>query len=422
MPHFFFNKKHWLLIALLVLPTSVLAFPTPDLVIGLFGSSAQLIGIFSAGLGLNWLRIKRNLQHPPDKTNAAIGIFLGSLLFISLCLNLGQYLSITNEKARRLQTNILRPSPPTHAIQQQQLEISRTEFQSWMEGGEKNYQIIDVREPEEFASGHLPGAKHSRYADLLSTNKNLLRKDVDNLLVCDSGFRNGEICSKLAADGLPCRFLEGGYNKWVAENRPMEGMHSKLASGLQLLPRYKNDQVLLETEEVDKLIKEQKAQFIDVRPAEEFALNHLPDAINIPVREAPSAALSQALNALPHLPIIAACYENRSCFYSKVVGSRLTNQGADFRGRYTLPHEYPIPSRLLKSPLQRSLQNGAERLWHYLGVVPRCLLQSVTGINMGLAIALLAIFSRILAWPFSFYQKKTQQAQLNLNSESLVSG
>ena len=42
-----------------------------------------------------------------------------------------------------------------------------------MDRGE-NYQIIDVREPEEFASGHLPGAKHSRYADLLGINKNLL--------------------------------------------------------------------------------------------------------------------------------------------------------------------------------------------------------------------------------------------------------
>jgi len=415
MPHLFFNKKHWLLIALLFLPMSAFAFPTPDLVIGLFGSSAQLIGIFSAGLGLNWLRVKRKLQHPPSKTNAVFVIFLGSLLFISLCLNIGQYLSHTSEKARRLQTNILRPSPPTYTIQKQ-LGMSRTEFQTWMDRRE-NYQIIDVREPEEFASGHLPGAKHSRYADLFGINKNLLSKDVNNVLVCDSGFRSGEICSKLTADGLPCRFLDGGYNKWVAENRPMESMQSKVASGLQLLPRYKNDQVLLETEDVDKLIKEQKAQFIDVRPAEEFALNHLPDAINIPVREAPSAALNQALKALPHVPIIAACYENRSCFYGKVIGLRLTNQGADFRGRYTLTQEYPIPSRLLKSPLQRSLQNAAEKLWHYLGVAPRWILQNCIGVSMGLAIVMLAIFSRILALPFSLYQKNIRQGQLKLRSE-----
>ncbi|MFZ6745721.1 rhodanese-like domain-containing protein [Undibacterium sp. JH2W] len=412
-----FSKKLWLLAAFLLLPGSVFAFPTPDLVVGLFGSSAQLLGILSASAGLGWLGINRQLQHPPAKTPSLFNIILAVLLLTSLGLNVGQYFIQASQKARRLQTNILRPSPPTHPIQKQ-LEIGRPEFQAWLEHGEK-YQLIDVREPEEFASGHLPGALHSRYADLLSSNKNLLRSDVSNVLVCDSGFRSGEICSKLTAAGLPCRFLEGGYNKWVAENRPMEGMQSKSESGLQLLPHYKNDQVLLETEEVDRLIKVQGAQFIDVRPAEEFALGHLPGAINIPVREAPSASLSLALKALPQVPIIAACYENRSCFYSKVVGLRLINQGADFRGRYTLPQEYPIPKRLQTSAWQRNWQNGADKLWHYLGVAPRSLLHAGMSISIALAIVLLALVSRLLTLPFSIWQKKSRQRMQQLQGEHL---
>ncbi|MFZ6875254.1 rhodanese-like domain-containing protein [Undibacterium sp. Di27W] len=416
MSRFSHGNKLWLFATLILLPASAFAFPTPDLVIGLLGSSAQLLGVLGASLGLGWLGVRRKLQSPPVKNNSIFSSILAVLLLVSLCLNAWQYFTESSQKARRLQTNILRPSPPTHPIQKQ-LEISRPEFQTWLEHGEK-YQLIDVREPEEFASGHLPGALHSRYADLLSTNKNLLRSDVSNVLVCDAGFRSGEICSSLAAAGLPCRFLEGGYNKWVAEKRPMEGMQSKSEAGLQLLPSYKNDQVLLETEEVDKLVKEHGARFIDVRPAEEFALEHLPDAINIPVREAPTAALNLALDALPHVPIIAACYENRSCFYSKVIGLRLMNQGADFRGRYTLPQEYPIPKRLQTSAWQRNWQ----KLWHYLGVAPRWTLYAGMAMGMGglaFAIILLALVARLLALPFSIAQKKSRLRMQQLQSERL---
>lgn len=53
-----------------------------------------------------------------------------------------------------------------------------------------------------------------------------------------------------------------------------------------------------------------------------------------------SAALDTAFKQIPARPIIAPCYDKRSCFYAQILGLRLHRKGFDFRGRYTVPDEY----------------------------------------------------------------------------------
>ena len=57
-------------------------------------------------------------------------------------------------------------------------------------------------------------------------------------------------------------------------------------------------------EDAKKLIKEQKAQLVDVRTPEEFAMSMLPGAINIPLQDIDALAKG-AIDAT--LPVIVFC-------------------------------------------------------------------------------------------------------------------
>ncbi|MEJ5301069.1 MAG: rhodanese-like domain-containing protein [Thermodesulforhabdaceae bacterium] len=81
---------------------------------------------------------------------------------------------------------------------------------------EKDYELIDVREPEEYLAGHIPGARLmplSRFEELLGS----LESDKDLLLYCGSGKRSMIAALMIAESDLkPARTinLQGGYSAW----------------------------------------------------------------------------------------------------------------------------------------------------------------------------------------------------------------
>ncbi|MFY1697156.1 MULTISPECIES: rhodanese-like domain-containing protein [unclassified Solwaraspora] len=81
--------------------------------------------------------------------------------------------------------------------------------------------LLDVREPEEWAAGHAPGAHHlpmmeipHRLADVPS--------DGDVVVVCRSGGRSGKVVAYLRQHGWDnVRNLDGGMQSWAANGRAM---------------------------------------------------------------------------------------------------------------------------------------------------------------------------------------------------------
>ncbi|KEO81402.1 rhodanese-like domain-containing protein [Tumebacillus flagellatus] len=74
--------------------------------------------------------------------------------------------------------------------------------------------IIDVREPEETATGMIPGAKHIRLSEI-PQRKNEIAPDVETILVCRSGNRSGQACEYLAAQGFRnVKNMMGGMLGW----------------------------------------------------------------------------------------------------------------------------------------------------------------------------------------------------------------
>jgi rhodanese-related sulfurtransferase len=92
-------------------------------------------------------------------------------------------------------------------------EISTAELQSRLEKGER-LTIIDVREPSEYAEGHVPGAL-LRPLGHLATWAGELDKESEILVICRSGNRSGMACRQLAAMGFTRQTnVAGGMLAW----------------------------------------------------------------------------------------------------------------------------------------------------------------------------------------------------------------
>ena len=83
--------------------------------------------------------------------------------------------------------------------------------------------ILDVREPEEYAAGHLPGALSVPQAELAGEAASL-DKDRDYLVVCAGGIRSLRATHYLTWLGFDRAVsLNGGTNGWAAAGLPIEG-------------------------------------------------------------------------------------------------------------------------------------------------------------------------------------------------------
>jgi rhodanese-related sulfurtransferase len=82
--------------------------------------------------------------------------------------------------------------------------------------------VLDVRTPEEYAQGHVPGAvniPHDQVAARLAD----IPKDKDVVLYCRSGHRAGIAAGVLSAQGYThLLHLDGDMNGWTANSRPIQ--------------------------------------------------------------------------------------------------------------------------------------------------------------------------------------------------------
>ena len=82
--------------------------------------------------------------------------------------------------------------------------------------------VVDVREPEEFAAGHIPGALNVPQADL-ATRLEELPRDRPLFLVCQAGYRSLRSAQFLRQVGYEqVASVRGGTEAWRAAGRPLE--------------------------------------------------------------------------------------------------------------------------------------------------------------------------------------------------------
>jgi rhodanese-related sulfurtransferase len=78
--------------------------------------------------------------------------------------------------------------------------------------------LLDVRESDEWAAGHAPGATHVPMSELTGRMGEL--PDDDPLyVVCRSGGRSARVVAYLSGQGYPAVNVEGGMQAWVRDGR-----------------------------------------------------------------------------------------------------------------------------------------------------------------------------------------------------------
>jgi rhodanese-related sulfurtransferase len=108
------------------------------------------------------------------------------------------------------------------AARQRIREVSIDDVRAMQQSGDR-FHLLDVREQDEFARGHLPGARH--------LGKGIIERDIEAtipdhdapiVLYCGGGYR-----SALAADALrqmgytPVLSMWGGWRGWTEAGLPV---------------------------------------------------------------------------------------------------------------------------------------------------------------------------------------------------------
>lgn len=98
--------------------------------------------------------------------------------------------------------------------------ISPTEAQAKLQQKERPF-LLDVRQPDEFRSGHIQGAK---LIPLNELQKRLgeLPKNREILCVCRSGNRSASAVRQLTAAGHNAINLSGGISAWSRAGLPLK--------------------------------------------------------------------------------------------------------------------------------------------------------------------------------------------------------
>jgi len=84
--------------------------------------------------------------------------------------------------------------------------------------------VIDVREVDEFAGGHLPEARNVPLAKLADRSSEIEKfKDKPVIVCCASGMRSGKACGELGKLGFAkVHNLAGGVDAWVSAGYPVK--------------------------------------------------------------------------------------------------------------------------------------------------------------------------------------------------------
>lgn len=74
--------------------------------------------------------------------------------------------------------------------------------------------LIDIREPYEYSSGHLPTAKNIPMDSILSETEKYLDKSKEYHIICQSGARSSRTCSILKQNGFNVVNVSGGTGSY----------------------------------------------------------------------------------------------------------------------------------------------------------------------------------------------------------------
>ena len=82
--------------------------------------------------------------------------------------------------------------------------------------------VVDTRDAAAFGRAHVPGAVHMAFDEIEGRLAELHMMAGQPVLYCRSGDKTKDLAARLAEQGMPVAFLEGGFLAWESEGLPVE--------------------------------------------------------------------------------------------------------------------------------------------------------------------------------------------------------
>jgi queuine tRNA-ribosyltransferase len=98
------------------------------------------------------------------------------------------------------------------------MDVSITDLQVALAEGAR---LVDVREGDEYASGHVAGAEHVPMGTV-PAHLDELRSDGTLYVICAVGARSGVVAEFLEGQGVKAVNVDGGMNAWLRAGLPVE--------------------------------------------------------------------------------------------------------------------------------------------------------------------------------------------------------
>ncbi len=107
------------------------------------------------------------------------------------------------------------PPPPVEMVVDVIHQIEVSELRQVLQSGD--VLLVDVRTPEEFAEGHIPGAINVNFrSESFSINIQELNKEGPIYIYCRSGYRSNLASLEMKKLGFKAiHDLKGGYQAWM---------------------------------------------------------------------------------------------------------------------------------------------------------------------------------------------------------------
>jgi rifampicin phosphotransferase len=412
--------------ALCLLPIAIAspaaAIPSPELIIGSAASLSQIGALIAATFGGGALLAGSKAGRASRALRITLMVFAVLIAALSAALAV-VWSAAVSERQARLEATLVRParqpgqdiadnSVKELSFQEQErhpLGVATAEAARVIKEGadDPSLVVVDARNDAEVETGGLAAPRIVRLSDFRTDDPQLKGKRF--IFYCHNGNRSFESCEVASAKGVDCRFIVGGLEKWVVEQRQMSGLQARSLADLRAIPDYPGRGRLLDTAEVKSLIETRQAHIIDVRYPGDFDRQHMPNAINIPLRRMVKSEVEAALAPLDKTrPAVLPCYDRRSCFFADVMGLNLSRAGFEVAGRYTLPFEYFIPSP--RPPhVDAWIAEQNKSYWQRArGGLAGLLVWGAGQIGLAWTLLLLAALSRAAVWPFTAKSERDQ--------------
>lgn len=91
--------------------------------------------------------------------------------------------------------------------------------------------VLDVREPFEYAAGHVPGAVHLPM-HLVPLRIDEIPRDRSVYVICAAGNRSWQVAHYLGQHGLEAINVEGGTTAWASAGFDLETTRREVGAGL----------------------------------------------------------------------------------------------------------------------------------------------------------------------------------------------